>query len=700
MPRRRRVRRMLHTGLAAALIMMLTPSLVRADEGDLLDLLQTVKDDDGAIDGLDGSQGIAITPDGRHVYATGSFDNSLVTLSRAPDGTLTFLGVVFDTTPGVDGLDSPRGTAVSPDGKHVYVAALFDNSVAVFSRDAGTGVLTFVEVNKEGGGVEGLGGAHGVTVSPDGKHVYVAARTDDAVTVWDRDAVSGALAFVQSVTQGVGGVTGLEEVEGVVVTPDGKFVYSAAEGSHAIAVFARDSDTGELDFVEAVVDGAGGVDGLHAANSVVVSPDGKHLYASGEFDNGSLDDDDLGGVFSRNQMTGRLTFVEVIPPFIDTTGDFECFGVSGGGGIAIDSAGDQVLVTESWNTVLLAFARSSNTGRLELAHAGCHFSAGLGNINQVVASSDGLNVYTTGLNGSVGIFGSRCDGRAATILGTNAADVISGTGGADVIVTGDGDDVIDGLGGNDTICGGSGDDEINGRDGNDALFGNRGADVLRGGAGNDMLDGGIGNDEFRDGPGDDTVKGGAGNDRFVDDPGADDYDGGDGGGDRIDLRNAPTGVAVDLAAGEVEDRARTVTDTFTGIEQVRGSKFDDILAGTTDRDVLLGSNGDDVLRGLGGDDTLKGNKGDDTMKGGGGDDLLIGAGGDDSLLGNAGDDTLNAGPGDDTAKGGAGADSVDGGGGTDRVFGNGGFDTVNGGPGPGDVCRSGEAGFSGCEVVI
>ena len=90
----------------------------------------------------------------------------------------------------------------------------------------------------------------------------------------------------------------------------------------------------------------------------------------------------------------------------------------------------------------------------------------------------------------------------------------------------------------------------------------------------------------------------------IDDPGKDSYDGDGGAGDRLDLRFAPTGVSVDLRSGRVADRSRVVTNTFSGIEQVRGSGFGDVLTGTSADDVLLGSGGNDLLNGLNGDDIL------------------------------------------------------------------------------------------------
>ncbi len=72
----------------------------------------------------------------------------------------------------MEGRIGDSGVTVSPDGSHVYATGYSDDAVAVFSRNSSTGALTFVEVLKDGtGGVDGLDAAYGVTVSPDGSHV-------------------------------------------------------------------------------------------------------------------------------------------------------------------------------------------------------------------------------------------------------------------------------------------------------------------------------------------------------------------------------------------------------------------------------------------------------------------------------------------------------------------------------------------------
>ena len=175
---------------------------------------------------------------------------------------------------------------VSPDGKHVYASSEIDDTVAVFTRNSTTGGLTFVEFHKDGvGGVDGLDELRELTVSPDGSHVYAAGLGDNALAVFSRDSTTGALTFTTTSKDGVGGVDGLNGVISVMVSPDGQHLYTAAGVASAVAVFSRNSGTGALSFVEVHQDGVSGVDGLSLATGISVIPDGKHVYGTGRSDN-------------------------------------------------------------------------------------------------------------------------------------------------------------------------------------------------------------------------------------------------------------------------------------------------------------------------------------------------------------------------------------------------------------------------------
>jgi RTX calcium-binding nonapeptide repeat (4 copies) len=71
---------------------------------------------------------------------------------------------------------------------------------------------------------------------------------------------------------------------------------------------------------------------------------------------------------------------------------------------------------------------------------------------------------------------STCDGRVATIVGTDGPDRIVGTSGPDVISAGPGDDLVNAGGGADVICGSTGDDRLRGENGADRILGGDGND--------------------------------------------------------------------------------------------------------------------------------------------------------------------------------------------------------------------------------
>ncbi len=114
-----------------------------------------------------------------------------------------------------------------------------------------------------------------------------------------------------------------------------------------------------------------------------------------------------------------------------------------------------------------------------------------------------------------------CRGLAATIVGTDAGELLSGTAAADVIVALGGNDVVVGLGGNDVVCAGDGVDVVLGGGGNDTVLGQGGVDLLGGEAGDDVLAGGDGVDILAGGPGADTLLGGPGVDVLDGGPGPD-----------------------------------------------------------------------------------------------------------------------------------------------------------------------------------
>ncbi|MBX3427239.1 MAG: S8 family serine peptidase [Pirellulales bacterium] len=239
-----------------------------------------------------GSTSLTVSPDGRQIYVS---NNSATALSggaifvfdrTAPQAFLTFRRrLVNDPPNALDGLGG-ESMVVSPDNKFVYIlgdSPSRPGSIAVYERlTTGSPYLALRSIVKTGGSdvennvVIGLEGAREIVMSPvtpeapAGRFVYVTAESDDAVTVFERNAATGALTFVQSLANGayddVGKlVSRLERPVALAISPDGDRVYVGASETilpgtpneelvGSIVVFARNSSTGRLTYVDSIKD--------------------------------------------------------------------------------------------------------------------------------------------------------------------------------------------------------------------------------------------------------------------------------------------------------------------------------------------------------------------------------------------------------------------------------------------------------------
>jgi 6-phosphogluconolactonase (cycloisomerase 2 family) len=201
---------------------------------------ETVKDGPGS-DGLDGATGVAVSPDNNDVYVTGCFDSAVTVFDRTgASGELTVNEKEQQGVAGVDGIGCARGVAVAPNGSTVSVVGESSDAVATFTRTPATGAIAYLGMVKDGvGGVDGLDGARDVAYTADSAGLYVASLVDDSVASFTANPGTGVLAFVESDRDGVGGVQGLDGANGIAVPVDGKHVYVTGENDDAVATFVR-----------------------------------------------------------------------------------------------------------------------------------------------------------------------------------------------------------------------------------------------------------------------------------------------------------------------------------------------------------------------------------------------------------------------------------------------------------------------------
>lgn len=74
-----------------------------------------------------------LSPDNQHLYISTGYSDSVLVYSRnLASGALTYVAEYVDGSGGVDGLDLAVCIAISQDGKHVYAGGATDNGLAVF----------------------------------------------------------------------------------------------------------------------------------------------------------------------------------------------------------------------------------------------------------------------------------------------------------------------------------------------------------------------------------------------------------------------------------------------------------------------------------------------------------------------------------------------------------------------------------------
>lgn len=392
--------------------------------------------------GTDGTAALVQTADGRHVYASTLAGSTLTHLERRPAAArLRVLRTYRSSSDFQSRMSNPLDMVLSPNEDFLYVLATNTQAVVVLARDTNSGALSFVEAVPPLGEPPVLTFANSLSLTPDGRHLYVTQFDTERVAQFERLG-DGRLSYLGFYS---GSGLGLSQNQRLVLGPQGQFAYFlsfqgpgavlsrdlangllnysgplippqehmidglqdpldmalSADGRH-LYVAGRNDDAivalglhrGQLDQVPIDIERQddGGVQALRQVASLALSPDGRHLYATGT-------DGDIDG-FQRHDASGALQWSHFWP------GVLGGINLSANSDLLFDSDGEHLYLASSGDSSLGVLKRNSEDGHLETLQSlserdgveGIEFPQAL------VLSPDEQFLYVANFSGSIGIF--------------------------------------------------------------------------------------------------------------------------------------------------------------------------------------------------------------------------------------------------------------------------------------------------------
>jgi DNA-binding beta-propeller fold protein YncE len=384
-----------------------------------------------------GSRALAVSPDGLNVYVAASKSDAIAIFKRNPKtGALTqsrgTAGCIAVKGAGgcakAIGLDGPNSVAVSANGRNVYATSRGSNAITTFLRNSETGALRQLPPGAAGcisalpipGCSLGraLLGPDVVVLSPDGLNAYAGSFFGNAVAVFARNSKTGALSqpaesagcIAETAAAGCAVGIALGAVEGLAVSRNGNNVYAASALSNALAVLTRDPTTGGLTqptngsgcIVDSPLTGCGNGVEISGANAVATSPGSEVVYATSLFSNSVT-------AFAPSPAAAGLTQKEGTSGCLIYLRAAGCsFGraIEAPEGLAVSPDGANVYVAAFVTGAIDVLNRDRESGSVaqKAGAAGCHAAKSLpgctparalGGVSSVAVSPDGRNVYST-----------------------------------------------------------------------------------------------------------------------------------------------------------------------------------------------------------------------------------------------------------------------------------------------------------------
>src|SRR4051794_7336487 len=214
-------------------------------------------------------------------------------------------------------------------------------------------------------------GSRALVVSADGRNVYVASSTSDAIAIFKRNKQTGALAqpsgkggcISSGATKGCAKAIGLDGPNSLALSPNGRNLYATSRDSSAITAFARNPKSGALHQLSGgcisglPLPGCTAGQALVAPDVLVASADGKNVYAGDFFGNAV-------SAFTRDPSTGALAQLAGTAGCIAESNAACTMGIALGSpeGLAISRDGSSLYVASALSNAVVTLSRDPSAG--------------------------------------------------------------------------------------------------------------------------------------------------------------------------------------------------------------------------------------------------------------------------------------------------------------------------------------------------
>ena len=247
---------------------------------------------------------INVHPSGQYVYAANYGTGNFPVYRIAANGSIgpmtdLFQSVGNGTGPNPARQEGPHAHQILTDigAAHVFGVDLGADKVNVLNLNLATGVFSpntvpFAPV------ASGSGPRH-MAFHPDGHRAYVLDELASSITVFNYDAVRGALVWKQTISTLPDNFAGTNTTAEIRVHPSGRFLYNTNRGHNSVTMYAIDETTGELDVI--------GWESTRGEwpRGMNIDPSGTFLYAANQ-------NTDTIAVFRIQPSNGKLKFSTIV----------------------------------------------------------------------------------------------------------------------------------------------------------------------------------------------------------------------------------------------------------------------------------------------------------------------------------------------------------------------------------------------------